>query len=72
MELTGVPVEKDADAPAVGGADEVAFAEEMVVSLIKRDSGEVEGGSREEETEEEEREIGYQWKKTTHFSLFLF
>ena len=71
MELTGVTVEEEADASAVGGADEVAFAEKVGVALIERDDGEVEGGGRaeerDEEEEEEEREIAYYWKLTHYF-----
>lgn len=67
----GVTVEEEADASAVGGADEVAFPEKVGVALIKRDDGEVEGGGRaeerDEEEEEEEREIAYYWKLTHYF-----
>lgn len=39
---TGQAVEEEADVLAVGGANKVAFAEEMRVAIVEGDGGEVE------------------------------
>lgn len=52
-------IEEQADAFAVGGADEVAVAEERCVGMVERDGGEVVescGGNEEKEREEEGKE----------------
>jgi hypothetical protein len=52
-------IEEQADSFAVGGADEVAVAEERCVGLVERDGGEVvesRVGNEEKEREEEGKE----------------
>ncbi|KAK8998025.1 hypothetical protein V6N11_012557 [Hibiscus sabdariffa] len=55
--VTGVNVEEEADAMAIGGTNEVTGAEERCVSFVERDGGDVEssGGKADEPTECEEK-----------------